>query len=273
MQSFSVLMSVYRNDKPTDFRIAVESVSVKQTVRPDEVLIIVDGPVPDVLHKMIEDLASEIGYIRILWQAENKGLGVALSIGIENATNEIIARMDSDDIADPYRFEKQLSAFEEDPELSIIGSNITEFVNIPSNIVGKREVPTTNEKICRYMRTRCGFNHVTVMYKRSEVLKAGNYQDWYCNEDYFLWIRMMIAGCKFANLEENLVNVRVGRDMYARRGSLKYFKSEEGIQRFMYKNHIIGLLQYCFNVLVRFIVQVCMPNWLRGWVFQEFARK
>lgn len=265
-------MSVYRNDKPEDFRTAVESISVHQAVRPDEVLIVVDGPVPPKLQDEIKSLAKEISYSRVLWQRENQGLGKALRLGVENAKYELIARMDSDDIAAPDRFEKQLKAFEIDPTLSIIGGHITEFVDSPSNVVGKREVPSTHEEICKYMKTRCGFNHVTVMFRKSEVLRVGNYQDWFWNEDYYLWIRMMIGGCKFANIPEPLVNVRVGKDMYARRGGMKYFKSEAGIQKFMFNNKIINLPRYLFNVFIRFIIQVCMPNWLRGFVFKKLFR-
>jgi glycosyltransferase involved in cell wall biosynthesis len=273
MALFSVLMSVYRNDKASDVYTAVESVSVKQTVQPDDIYIYVDGPVPDDLSETLKTLETRISYVRVHWEAKNKGLGKALQYGINHVKHELIARMDSDDIASPYRFEKQLELFDNDPELGMVGSCISEFIDDPANIVSQRIVPTSNEGIRNFMKKRCPFNHMTVMYKKTEVLKAGNYQDWYWNEDYYLWIRMMVAGCKFANLEESLVNVRVGKDMYARRGSFKYFKSEEGIQRFMYKNHIIGLLQYCFNVFVRFVIQVCMPNSLRRWVFQKFARK
>ena len=270
---FSVLMSVYRNDKASDVYTAVESVSIKQTVQPDEIYIYVDGSVSEDLSDTLKKLEVEIPYVRVHWESKNKGLGKALQYGIDHVKHELIARMDSDDIASPYRFEKQLALFDDDPELGMVGSCISEFIDDPANIVSQRIVPTSNEGICDFMKKRCPFNHMTVMYKKTEVLKAGNYQDWYWNEDYYLWIRMMAAGCKFANLEESLVNVRVGKDMYARRGSLAYFKSEERIQRFMYKNHIIGPLQYGINVLVRFIVQVCMPNGFRGWVFRKFARK
>lgn len=116
-------------------------------------------------------------------------------------------------------------------------------------------------------------NHVTVMFRKSEVLKAGNYQDWFWNEDYYLWIRMRLAGCKFANVPEVLVNVRTGSDMYARRGGIKYFRSEKALQKYMLDNNVIGFSTYLMNVLKRFIVQVLLPNDIRGWVFRTFARQ
>lgn len=272
MMPFTVILPVYKNDKPENLFIAVESIGEKQTVKPDEILIVVDGPIPERLVLIINELCNRISNIRVLRQPENKGLGSALQIGIENASYEFIARMDSDDISEPDRFEKQLKVFETNPALSLVGGNITEFIDSPENIVGRRIVPQSNDEIYTYMKSRCPFNHMTVMYKRSDVLKAGNYQDWFWNEDYYLWIRMMMAGCKFANISDPLVNVRVGKDMYARRGGIKYFKSEAGIQRYMYVHGLISLPRYIVNVTIRFIVQVLMPNNIRGFVFQKLFR-
>lgn len=109
--------------------------------------------------------------------------------------------------------------------------------------------------------------------RRSKVLEVGNYIDWHYNEDYYLWIRMAEAGCNFANLPDTLVNVRVGKDMYARRGGWKYYKSEKGLQDYMLKNKMISLPRYTFNVAVRFGVQVAIPNSLRAFVFQKLFRK
>jgi hypothetical protein len=181
--------------------------------------------------------------------------------------------MDSDDICMPGRFEKQLTCFERDPQLSIVGGVISEFIDSPDNIVGQRICPLTDTEIREYMKARCGYNHMTVMFRKSEVMRVGNYQDWFWNEDYYLWIRMLLGGCKFANLSDVLVNVRVGKDMYARRGGWKYFKSEASLQHYMWKHGIISAGRYLYNVAIRFAVQVAMPNSIRGWVFRTFARK
>lgn len=273
MSKISVLMSVYRYDSPEYLRVAVESISIKQTLQPDEVILVVDGFVPAVLETEIKNLCTEIPYIKPLWKLNNEGLGKALRDGVEIAANEIIARMDSDDISVPDRFEKQIIALESDPTLSIVGGGMTEFIDLPENIVGSRTVPSTNDDIKSYMKTRCGLNHVTVMFKRSEILRVGNYQDWFWNEDYYLWVRMMIAGCKFANIPDILVNVRSGADQYARRGGRKYFESEKGIQKLMLDNNLISYPRYCFNVFVRFCVQIAMPNWVRGIVFRKLFRQ
>lgn len=270
---FSVLISVYKNDKPEDFRTAVESISIHQTVKPSEIVIIVDGPVPAELEQTIKELEKEIPYIRVEWCKVNQGLGLALQKGMLLCSNEIVARMDADDISLPYRFEHQLRQFEEDQELSVAGGHITEFIDSPDNIVSSRRVPIGDQNIRNYMKKRDGLNHMTVMFKKSEVIKAGNYQDWFWNEDSYLWLRMYVAGCKFGNLDEVLVNVRVGREMYARRGGWKYFKSEAGLQKLRLKNHIIGLPRYCMNLTIHFIVKILMPNKVRAFIFQKLFRK
>ena len=269
---FSVCMSVYKNDSPLFLEQAIDSV-VKQSAQPDEVVLVVDGPIPDALRQMVLDKQNEFPIIHPVFLPENKGLGNALKVAVENAKYDVIARMDSDDLSLPDRFEKQLSFMEENPNVDIVGGQMTEFIDTPDNIVGQRMVPLSHNEIYSYMKSRCGLNHVTVMFKKSAVVSAGNYQDWFWNEDYYLWVRMMLHGCKFSNLPDVLVNVRSGLDQYARRGGMKYFKSEAGIQRLMLDNKMISWPRYAFNVFGRWCIQVAMPNWLRGFVFRTLFRK
>lgn len=272
-EKFSVLMAVYKNDNPQDFRVAVESVTIKQTLKPSEVLVVVDGPVPQSLANMIRKLQSEIPYMKVDWCKDNRGLGLALQHGMERVSYELVARMDSDDIALPQRFEHQFNLFNNNPELDVVGGQISEFIDVPDNIVGYRYVPIKNKDIHRYLKKRSGFNHMTVMFRKSKVLLAGNYQNFYFVEDIYLWLRMSLCGCKFANLNEILVNMRVGSDMYARRGGWKYFKSEVGLQRFRLKNGIINLPLYLFNMIVHFTVKCLMPNKVRALFFQNVLRR
>lgn len=273
MEKFSVAMSVYKNDSPEYFDIALASITTEQTVKPNEIVLVVDGPVPDGVNSVIakyEALCPDM--FQVVRLEKNGGLGNALRLAVEKANNELIARMDSDDIALPTRFEQQLMFFDENPDLDIVGGDITEFIGEPSNVVGKRVVPQKDSDIKSYMQTRCAMNHVTVMYKKSAVLKVGNYIDWFWNEDYYLWIRMQQGGCYFANTGTVLVNVRTGADMYQRRGGKKYFQSEKGLQNYMLEHKMISRSMYCMNVLKRWIVQVALPNSVRGWVFRTFAR-
>lgn len=269
---FSVAMSVYKNDNAEFFDRALKSITEEQTVKPSEIVLVVDGPVGDEINQVIEKYSSAYGIFNVVRLEQNGGLGNALKLAVENSSNELIARMDSDDVSLPTRFEKQLQLMEQ-TGADIVGGFMTEFIDSEDNIVGMRQVPLENEDIKRDMKKRCAMNHVTVMYKKSAVLACGGYLDWHYNEDYYLWIRMLLNGATFGNSQDVFVNVRVGKEMYQRRGGWKYFKSEKGLQKYMKKNKIIGFGTYFMNVTKRFIVQVLMPNRLRGWVFKKFARK
>ena len=274
MTKFAVITSVYKNDKPEFVRVALDSMLVEQSVKPNEIVLVQDGPVPSelsiLLSKYEQNYPDVLNIIRL---EKNGGLGNALRIGVDNAQWGIIARMDSDDICLPDRFEKQLAYLETHPECDSVGGQMTEFIDSPDNIVGRREVPQNNDEIYQYMRSRCALNHVTVMFRKESVLKAGNYQDWFWNEDYYLWVRMMMNHCVFANLPDVAVNVRSGADQYARRGGKKYFESEIGIKKLMLENGMITRKDYFVNYIERFIIQRMMPNSVRGWVFRTFARK
>ena len=274
MKEFSVITSVYKNDKPEFVREALDSMLVNQSVKPTEIVLVQDGPVPYELSHLLLEYKDKYGdLMNIIKLEKNGGLGNALKLGVENAKYDICARMDSDDICLPDRFEKQLAYLEVHPECDIVGGQMTEFIGDPDIIVGKREVPLTNADIYQYMKSRCALNHVTVLFRKDAVLKAGNYQDWFWNEDYYLWVRMMMAKCQFANIPDVAVNVRSGADQYARRGGKKYFDSEIGIKKLMLENGMISKKEYCINYMERFIIQRLMPNSVRGWVFRNFARK
>ena len=212
------------------------------------------------------------GGLKVIWLSENSGLGIALQTAVSKCSNEIIARMDSDDIAVLDRFEQQLNVFLTQQEVDIVGGDIQEFINTLEYKTGKRKVPISDSAIKHYMKKRCPFNHMTVMYKKEAVTRAGGYQDLFWNEDYYLWIRMAVKNCVMANTGTVLVNVRVNDDMYRRRGGVQYFKSEKYLQDFMLKQGMIHYMEYITNLAKRFIVQILLPNKIRGWVFRKFAR-
>lgn len=271
---FSVITSVYKNDNSDFVKIALDSMLVDQTVKPSEIVLVQDGPIPDALSKFLAEYENQYPEVMHVIRLEtNGGLGNALRLCVENAKCDYCARMDSDDICLPDRFEKQLAYLEAHPECDIVGGQMTEFIGSPDNIVGMRKVPLTNDEIYDYMKSRCALNHVTVMFRKEAVLKVGNYQDWFWNEDYYLWVRMMMEDCNFANIPDVAVNVRSGEDQYARRGGKKYFDSEIGIKKLMLEKGMITRKEYLVNYIERFIIQLMLPNKVRGWVFRTFARK
>lgn len=267
---FSVAMCVYGKDNPQWFDTAVDSV-VNQTRKPDEIVLVVDGPVPDELAKIIKKYET-IEFFKVIWLKENQGHGNARRCSLNNVSYDIVALMDADDICVPDRFEKQLEYFK-DGNIDIVGGDIAEFIGDEKNIVAYRTLPVCDSDIKSEMKTRCPLNQMTVMFKKDVYTQAGGYIDWYCDEDYYLWLRMMQNGAQFANTGTVLVNVRVGEEMYRRRGGTRYFKSEAKLQMYMLKNKIINLPTFFINVSKRLIVQLLLPNRIRGWVFKKFARR
>lgn len=271
MEKYSVLASLYKNSIKTEVEEALESI-FNQTYLPDQIVLVYDGPIPEDTREYIEKLVKDKKPITIVDLKENCGLGRALAAGMEYCRNEIIIRVDTDDISVPERCQKQVEFMTANPEYGAISSNIAEFISTIDNVVGRRNVPETHEEICNYLKKRCPLNHMAAALRKSAVQEAGGYQHWYLDEDSYLWARMYLAGTKFYNLQEDLVYARVGKEMYARRGGYKYYVSERDLFRFMRKNSIINFAEYTVAVLIRFVVQVLMPNRVRQWFFKTFAR-
>lgn len=272
MEKYSVLMSLYIKEKPEYLKQSIQSM-IEQTLKPDEIVIVKDGPITQELQAVLDEYKGEYPKLfHIVGYETNRGLGKALNYGLKRCRNELVARMDTDDISRHERCEQQAKYLLMHSSADIVGGDIAEFMGDKGNVVGIRAVPLTHREIVRYMRTRCPLNHVSVMFKKSAVMRAGGYRDWFWNEDYYLWIRMLEHGCRFGNTGTILVDVRVGADMYSRRGGWKYFKSELGLQNYMLKRKMIGFVTYALNVIKRFIVQCAMPNSMRSWVFRRFAR-
>lgn len=265
---FSVCMSVYYKEHPEWLNEALNSVYT-QTLPPTEVILVEDGPLTDDLYNVIANYPQ----LKIVKLDNNFGLGYALNEGLKHCSYDLVARMDTDDVCLPQRFEHQVKQFVQNPKLSVASGHIAEFIESKDNIIGERVVPIGDSNIKRYLKRRDPFNHVAVMFRKSDVIKAGGYLPWHFNEDSYLWIRMFMAGCYFDNLDEVLVNVRVGKEMYARRGGWKYFKSEHALQKLKLKNKIITPVDYIVNTSIHFIVKVLMPNKIRALLFQNILRK
>ena len=261
---FSVLLSIYYKEKPEYFRECMESI-YSQTVLPDEIVLVEDGRLTEELYEAIRDYEcrpSEISFVTVKLE-KNSGLGLALAEGIKHCSNELVARMDTDDICVPDRFERQLNAFSENPGLDIIGGYISEL--------SERTVPLGNYVIKQYQRKRDAFNHMTVMYKRSAVLAAGNYQDCLLMEDSLLWANMIRNHCRMANIGETLVYARTGDDMLKRRGGFDYFLKYKAGRKRILKTGTISAADYFVTVAAQFVVCM-MPLWMRSLVFKKILR-
>lgn len=269
---FSAIINVYAGDDANNFSASIESI-IHQTLLPDELVLVIDGPISDTLEAVI-DKWGYLGpdFFRIIRLKENQGQGNARRIALANARFDYVAVMDADDICMPDRFEYQIKIAKEHPEYSVIGGLIEEYDFKMQNYLGMRKVPETSDEIYRYLRSRCPFNQMTVLFKKKDVEQAGGYLDWHFNEDYFLWIRMALNGCAFYNIQKVLCKVRAGNGMYKRRGGLKYFVSEAKLQSYMHEKGLINFGHLILNVGLRFILQVLLPNQLRGFFYRRFAR-
>lgn len=261
-------MSVYYKDNPAWFREAVASVFA-QTCPPAEVVLTADGPLTEELEAVITTFKDKLKVVRL---EKNMGLGAALNEGLKHCTHDLVARMDSDDISLPDRFEKQLKAFQADKDLAVLGGAIREIDSESKEEVSFRRLPQSNTELKNFLKTRCPFNHVTVMFRREAVLECGGYIPLHLMEDYYLWVRMSTKGCRFANLADILVNVRTDKNLYSRRGGWKYFKSNKAIADKMLSLGLISLPVYLFNLSVRFCVQVLMPTPLRAAFYKRALR-
>lgn len=271
MDNFSVLMSVYYKEDSEYLDTALNSI-FQQTVVPSEVVIVKDGKLTNELDAVIDLYERRFSkQIKILSLPQNVGLGQALNIGLKACTNELVARMDSDDINILDRFERQLMIFEKDSKIDVVGGWVSEFIDVPQNIVSVRKLPEYQKDILKYSKKRSPLNHVSVMFKKSTVLKAGSYQHFPLMEDYYLWIRMLMNGAIFYNIQEPLVLVRNSNGMYNRRGGLSYAKIESRFFRYLYKIHYIGLSLLIVNVCIRFVVRV-IPNQLRKQIYLKALR-
>ncbi|MBO7541955.1 MAG: glycosyltransferase [Bacteroidales bacterium] len=268
---FSVLMSVYRKENPEFLRQALDSV-FDQTAVPAEVVLVEDGPLTDELYALLDDYGNSHPELKRVPLSENRGLGLALQEGINHCSNELVARMDTDDISVPTRFERQLAEFEKNPGIDICGSHIKEFEETPDHIVAERRVPLTHDDCKRYQRRRDAFNHVSVMFRKTAVLKAGNYQHCPLMEDTLLWANMFKTGATAMNIDDYLVLVRIGKDMYERRGGMAYFKKYRKARRVIYQTGFISWWDYAYTIVIQFVVAI-MPNSLRGFVFKKLLHK
>lgn len=268
---FSVLLSIYYKEQPAFLRLALDSV-FSQTVRATEVVLVEDGRLTPELDAVIAEYEQRYSELKVVKYAENRGLGYALNDGLKACSYDIVARMDTDDIAKPERFEKQLRTLKEHPEIDLVTAWIEEFVDNPTNVTGMRTLPEMPEALYEYGKSRCPANHPVTMYRRKAVMDVGGYQTALFPEDYFLWIKMLQNGSKFYCIQESLLLFRYAPETIAKRGGWKYALDELKIQRNIYHTGYVSFSRYLYNSVAKFTVRV-LPLGLRTWVYHFFLRK
>jgi glycosyltransferase involved in cell wall biosynthesis len=267
-EPFSLLVPVYDGDRPDHIRRAMRSAVDDQTVRPDQVVIVRDGPVRDELARCLDELqrASPVP-VTFVPLRDNAGLGPALDQGLAASWFDVIARMDADDVAMPHRFEVELPLI---ADADIVGAGLYEFMEDTNEIVGQRVPPTGPARIRRYARMHDPFNHPTVVYRREAVLAAGGYGDLPLMEDYALFARMLAGGARAVNVAEPLVFYRVGAEAFRRRGGARLLRSELRLQREFLRRGFTSPPEYLRNVIVRGGYRL-IPWWLRRAVYRPLV--
>ena len=271
--TYSVLMSVYKNDDPAFLKIALDSIYDKQTVKPDEIVVVFDGPLNEKLYEVLEDFKEGKEFVvKYDPQEINRGLGEALRIGSEYCTCDYILRMDSDDISDMHRFERQILYVENHPEVDVLGTDIAEFNQTPNEDMRVRSCPENHNDIVNMGKRRNPMNHVTVCMKKSALEKCGGYKTLLLLEDYYLWLNMIAAGCKLANIHESLVYVRVGNGFDSKRGSKERIEGWKVLQKFMLEHKMITKKDAMMN-MIYINAFVKTPSRLKKILYSKLLRK
>lgn len=267
-ENYSVLMSVYYKENPNFLRQAIDSM-MSQTICTNDFVLVCDGPLTEELDCVVEEFQKKYpDIVQILRLEKNMGLGCALNAGLTQCRNELVARMDSDDISLPERCEKQLEVFKKEPSLSIMSGTVLEFKESPRTVTGKRILPELHNEICRFSHKRNPFNHPAVMFKKNAVIEAGGYREKYhLFEDYDLWVRMLQSKCRGYNLSSPLLYMRTSSDMYLRRGGKTYARDLLQFHRWLEESGWITKRDFIVGALPHAFVCI-LPNQIRGVIYK-----
>lgn len=273
MIPFSVLISVYKKENPSYLRECLKSV-FSQTLLANEVILVKDGPLSEDLDKVINEFQIIQPTLKIIKLDQNQGLGNALNEGIKYCSYDYIARMDSDDICFPNRFERQILYLEKHPDIDIVGTYSQEFSEDQNGLKtynALKKFPISNEECYKYAKKRNPMEHPTVIFKKSSIMTAGGYMHCYLFEDYYMWIRMFLNKCTFHNISEPLLYFRMTKESFRRRGGWNYVKAELRALRTFKSTGFYTPTQYWKNIITRIPVRL-MPNIVRKYIYNLFLR-
>lgn len=269
---FSVLISVYKKETPDFLEKSLRSILIKQTLIPSEVVLVKDGPLTKDLEYIINTYKLKFpNILRVFQLNENQGLGRALNFGLDKCRYNLVARMDSDDICDEKRFEKQINYFKNNKNIDAVGGSIAEFYYNHSEICTVRKLPRSMEGIKNMIKRRNPINHVTVMFKKDAVIKSGGYKHLAYLEDYYLWIRMINCKCIIQNIDDVLVYVRTGKEMYKRRGNKEYIGGWYNLQKEMIEYKMINYFDMVIN-MISIIGFIYTPSFIKEFIYKKFLR-
>ncbi len=268
---FSVLMSVYSKERAEFLASSLESI-LEQTLIPNEIVLVKDGPLTESLDDLLNDFSRKYPHLfKIVNLPQNVGLGKALSKGLEVTTNDLVARMDSDDICYPNRFLEQITFMESHEDISVLGSTIQEFDSMPGDLSSFRYLPENHNELIKLIKYRNPLNHPTVFFRKSHVLEVGGYKDMQLFEDYYLWVRLIVAGYKIHNLSQPLLHFRTGNNMIGRRSGTHYVVKEIRFLKILRKMGVISYSEFLLSLATKVPFRL-LPKSVIQFFYKKFAR-
>lgn len=271
MSNYSVLSTLYKNDSPEYLKQSIESM-LAQTVVTNDYVLVADGPIPTELKEVLSEYEGKYDFFNIVQLPENVGLGVALNEGLKACKNDLVARLDADDISLPTRCEEQLSAFEKDVDLVIVGTDMYEFEDDPEKITSLKQMPYSHEQIYKFGKRRNPFNHSSVMYKKSVIMDLGGYANLRRSQDIELWARVIYAGHKCQNLNKPLIKFRCGGSRVQRKKKWSNVKSDLKVFKKNYKMGYASFTDYVY-VWITQMAFFILPTKLAGKLYKKLFRK
>lgn len=276
----SVLMSLYAKEAVDSLRQCLASLE-DAIGENDEIVLVEDGPVGPALHAVVQDARSRLP-IRSVRLPANVGLPGALNAGLAACSHELVARMDTDDLCLPTRFDRQVAYLDAHPRVAVVGAAVEEFDGNSDNVVAVRRPPCEPSALARYATMSSPLNQPAVMFRKSSVLEVGAYpvQFTVAFEDYFLWLRLLHAGHQLANIDDVLVRMRAGAPQANRRRGLQYARAEVQFAiecrraGFFTGRQVLRFiaLRVPFRFAPRRLLQVAYGKLARGGLFARLTR-
>ena len=274
--TISVLMSVYKSEKGAFLDRSLQSVWDDQTRKPEQIVLIEDGAIPEDLELIIDSFqlrvnASGVAKMEVVKLPVNGGLTKALNAGIKHVTGDLIARMDSDDISAPQRFDLQEKFLRENPEVDILGGSMQEFDD-EHECLNVRHYPLTHEDACKYIVKACPLAHPAVMMRRRIFDEGLHYDERYrMSQDIKLWYDAILAGYRMANLQEIVLFFRQQGDVFRRRSRVKAWNEFKIYMNGIYRMHGLFTLAYRYPI-ARYVFRNLPPSLVKK-IYESGMRK
>jgi len=264
---FSVLLSVYESENPDYLDQALFSIWDEQTLKPSQIVLVQDGVLPKGLLSIVNKWTTSLPDIfTVVPLTHNIGLGAALNEGLNYCQYDLIARMDSDDIALPERFEKQVMFMEKHPEIAASSAQLEEWDASLMRCLGKRQLPLDSNSLANFAKRRSPLSHPLAIIRKDILLSLGGYPPLRKAQDYALWSLMIASGYKLANIPETLLKMRTGNELFTRRG-WSYFKEELKLLEYQKEIGFLSRKDYFTNALLKAVLRLS-PDFIKSLAYR-----